>query len=71
MEKLILRLNPIESDGAAAILSVVQHLPLKLLDISGCSMTNAITKLLMQFIVQNETILNLDVSNNVLEEVIG
>ncbi|XP_055850578.1 uncharacterized protein LOC129915137 [Episyrphus balteatus] len=71
LEKLFLRLNPIESDGAAAILSVVQHLPLKILDISGCSMTNTITKLLMQFIVQNETILNLDVSNNFLEESFG
>ncbi|XP_055908312.1 dynein regulatory complex subunit 5 [Eupeodes corollae] len=71
LEQLILRLNPIESDGAAAILSVVQHLPLKDLDISGCSMTNTVTKILMQLIVQNATILNLDISNNILKESSG
>lgn len=69
MEKLILRLNPIGSEGAASIFSSLEHLPITNLDMSGCSLDETITKLFMQLVVQNKTLLSVDLSNNWLGEV--
>ena len=69
MEKLILRLNPIGSEGAASIFSALEQLPITNLDMAGCSLDETITKLFMQLVVQNKTLLFVDLSNNWLEEV--
>ncbi|XP_017478952.1 PREDICTED: T-complex-associated testis-expressed protein 1, partial [Rhagoletis zephyria] len=71
LRKLILRLNPIESDGVAAIFSLMQRMPVEALDISGCSVCPSITKLFMQLLIQNKSLVNIDISNNELGEEFG
>ncbi|XP_053949283.1 dynein regulatory complex subunit 5 [Anastrepha ludens] len=71
LRKLILRLNPIESDGVATIFSLLQNLPIETLDISGCSICESITKLFMQLIIQNKSLVSIDISNNKLGEEFG
>lgn len=69
LEKLILRLNPIGSDGAASIFSVLEFLPITNLDMAGCSLDKTITKLFMQLVVQNKKLWFIDLSNNILGQV--
>ncbi|XP_067614767.1 dynein regulatory complex subunit 5-like [Eurosta solidaginis] len=64
LRKLILRMNPIESDGAAAIFSLMYVIPVEMIDISGCSICSSITKLFMKLIVTNKSLISIDVSNN-------
>ncbi|XP_037942913.1 leucine-rich repeat-containing protein 34-like, partial [Teleopsis dalmanni] len=71
LEKFILRFNPIQSDGAAIIFSLLNYLPIKYLDISCCCICVGITKLFMQLIVENKILRYLDVSNNELNEEFG
>uniref|UniRef100_A0A1A9V2K0 Uncharacterized protein n=1 Tax=Glossina austeni TaxID=7395 RepID=A0A1A9V2K0_GLOAU len=66
LEELILRLNPIGSNGATTIFSILDCLPIKNLDISGCLLTDSITKSFMQLVVTNKSLICIDVSNNVL-----
>ncbi|XP_004518540.1 T-complex-associated testis-expressed protein 1 [Ceratitis capitata] len=71
LRKLILRMNPIESDGVAAIFSLLRDLPIETLDISCCSISPTITKLFMQLIIQNKFLVSVDISNNNLGEEFG
>lgn len=67
--RLVLRLNPIQSDGAAAIFHTLQTMPIKELDLASCSITESITKLFMMLICQQKTLLVIDLSNNDLGQV--
>ncbi|KAL9887988.1 uncharacterized protein ACN2A1_010105 [Glossina fuscipes fuscipes] len=71
LEELILRLNPIGSNGATTIFSILDCLPIKNLDISGCLLTGSITKSFMQLVVTNKSLICIDVSNNVLGKDFG
>uniref|UniRef100_A0A1B0BF68 Uncharacterized protein n=1 Tax=Glossina palpalis gambiensis TaxID=67801 RepID=A0A1B0BF68_9MUSC len=71
LEELILRLNPIGSNGATTILSILDCLPIKNLDISGCLLTHSITKSFMQLVVTNKSLICIDISNNVLGKDFG
>ncbi|XP_055382808.1 dynein regulatory complex subunit 5 [Condylostylus longicornis] len=71
IKRLILRLNPIESDGAAAIFAIIKCLPLELLDVSGCSITSSIQRVLLKLIYETKTLRQLDLSNNELGPEIG
>ncbi|XP_011193467.2 dynein regulatory complex subunit 5 [Zeugodacus cucurbitae] len=71
LRKLILRMNPIESDGAAAIFSLLCDLSVEILDISGCSICKSITKLFMQLIIKHKSLVSIDISNNDLGEEFG
>ncbi|XP_050316613.1 dynein regulatory complex subunit 5 [Bactrocera neohumeralis] len=71
LRKLILRMNPIQSDGVAAIFSLLCDLPVETLDISGCSICQSITKLFMQLIIKNKALVSIDISNNDLGEEFG
>ncbi|XP_037827385.1 dynein regulatory complex subunit 5-like [Lucilia sericata] len=71
LEKLILRLNPIGSEGAASIFAALDGLPLTDLDMAGCSLDDTITKLFMQLIIQNKTLWSIDISNNCLGQDFG
>ncbi|KNC28146.1 hypothetical protein FF38_04391 [Lucilia cuprina] len=71
LEKLILRLNPIGSEGAASIFGSLDDLPLTDLDMAGCSLDDTITKLFMQLIIQNKTLWSIDISNNCLGQDFG
>lgn len=62
-------MNPIESDGVAAIFSLLRDLSVETLDISGCSMCQSIIKLFMQLIIKNKSLVSIDISNNDLGEV--
>ncbi|KAM7363096.1 uncharacterized protein ACRADG_000148 [Cochliomyia hominivorax] len=66
LETFILRLNPIGSEGAASIFSVLEFLPITYLDLAGCSLDETITKLFMQLIIKNKTLCFIDLSNNKL-----
>lgn len=67
--RLVLRLNPIQSDGAAAIFHTLQVMPIKELDLGTCGISETITKLFMMLICQHNTLLYIDISNNSLGEV--
>ncbi|XP_017860566.1 PREDICTED: uncharacterized protein LOC108612165 [Drosophila arizonae] len=69
--RLVLRLNPIQSDGAAAIFHTLQTMPIKQLDLASCSITESITKLFMMLICQQKTLLVIDLSNNDLGQDFG
>nr|NP_650641.2 uncharacterized protein Dmel_CG14325 [Drosophila melanogaster]AAF55447.2 uncharacterized protein Dmel_CG14325 [Drosophila melanogaster] len=71
LEKLVLRLNPIQSDGAAAIFNTLQVMPIKELDLGTCGITETITKLFMMLICQHTSLLEIDLSNNSLGEDFG
>jgi len=62
-------LNPIQSDGAAAIFNTLQVMPIKELDLGSCGITETITKLFMMLVCQHTTLLDIDLSNNSLGEV--
>uniref|UniRef100_A0A1I8NAV2 Leucine Rich repeat protein n=1 Tax=Musca domestica TaxID=7370 RepID=A0A1I8NAV2_MUSDO len=66
LEKISLRLNPIGSDGAAAIFGILDCLPMRNVDISGCSITDTITLLFVNFLGHNRTLWYIDMSNNEL-----
>ncbi|XP_061387239.1 uncharacterized protein LOC133322224 [Musca vetustissima] len=66
LEKISLRLNPIGSDGAAAIFGILDCLPMRNVDISGCSITDTITLLFVNFLCHNRTLWYIDMSNNEL-----
>lgn len=67
----MLRLNPIQSDGAAAIFNTLQVMPIKELDLGTCGITETITKLFMMLICQHTSLLEIDLSNNSLGEDFG
>lgn len=67
--RLVLRLNPIQSDGAAAIFHTLQVMPIKELDLGTCGISETITKLFMMLICQHNTLQDIDISNNSLGEV--
>ncbi|XP_073819424.1 NACHT, LRR and PYD domains-containing protein 3 [Musca autumnalis] len=64
LEKISLRLNPIGSDGAAAIFGILDCLPMRNVDISGCSITDSITLLFINFLRHNRSLWYIDMSNN-------
>lgn len=69
IEHLDVSLNPIGSEGAATIFSVVHKLPIKFLNISACSITETIGKLLLKLLVENKTLFHFNISNNELGNV--
>lgn len=69
LEKLVLRLNPIQSDGAAAIFNTLQVMPIRQLDMGSCSISESITRLFMKLICQQTTLIRIDFSNNYVGEV--
>ncbi|XP_013100494.2 uncharacterized protein LOC106082492 [Stomoxys calcitrans] len=71
LEKISLRLNPIGDEGASAIIGVLDYIPIRNLDISGCSLTSNITNMFMQLITQSETLWYIDVTNNDLGVIFG
>ncbi|ALC45723.1 CG14325 [Drosophila busckii] len=71
LECLVLRLNPIQSDGAAAIFNTLQLMPIKQLNLGSCSISASITKLFMMLICQHTTLIHIDLSNNCLGEHFG
>ncbi|XP_017102928.2 dynein regulatory complex subunit 5 [Drosophila bipectinata] len=71
LQRLVLRLNPIQSDGAAAIFHTLQLMPIKELDLGTCGISETITKLFMMLICQHNTLLDIDISNNSLGEDFG
>ncbi|XP_068157761.1 dynein regulatory complex subunit 5 [Drosophila tropicalis] len=71
LKRLVLRLNPIQSDGAAAIFHTLQAMPIREIDLSSCGITASITKLFMMLICQHTTLLDIDLSNNTMGEDFG
>ncbi|KAH8409838.1 hypothetical protein KR222_009400 [Zaprionus bogoriensis] len=71
LQRLVLRLNPIQSDGAAAIFNTLQLMPIRQLDLGSCGITESITRLFMMLICQQKTLLRIDLSNNCLGEDFG
>ncbi|KAH8242587.1 hypothetical protein KR032_000271 [Drosophila birchii] len=71
LQRLVLRLNPIKSDGAAAIFNTLQFMPIKELDLGTCGITETITKLFMMLVCQHTTLLEIDLSNNSVGEEFG
>ncbi|EDV93787.1 dynein regulatory complex subunit 5 [Drosophila grimshawi] len=71
LRRLVLRLNPIQSDGAAAIFHTLQMMPIRDLNLGSCSISESITKLFMMLICQHKTLLHIDISNNCLGEDFG
>ncbi|KAM8703799.1 hypothetical protein ACLKA7_008433 [Drosophila subpalustris] len=71
LQRLVLRLNPIQSDGAAAIFQTLQLMPIRELNLGSCGISETITKLFMMLICQHKTLLNIDLSNNLLGEDFG
>ncbi|CAD7093806.1 unnamed protein product [Hermetia illucens] len=71
IEHLDISLNPIGSEGAATIFSVVHKLPIKFLNISACSITETIEKLLLKLLVDNKTLFHFNISNNELGNELG
>lgn len=69
LQRLVLRLNPIQSDGAAAIFHTLQLMPIRALNLGSCGISETITKLFMMLICQHKTLCNIDLSNNCLGEV--
>ncbi|KAH8311864.1 hypothetical protein KR044_008318 [Drosophila immigrans] len=69
--RLVLRLNPIQSDGAAAIFHTLQMMPIRELNLGSCGISETITKLFMMLICQHKTLLHIDLSNNCLGEDFG
>lgn len=65
LRQLSLRLNPIESGGTAPIISAVRLMPnLESLNLSGCSLSDSIIKMLLKMIIENKTLTHLNLSNN-------
>lgn len=72
LKELSLKLNPIESGGAAPIIAKVVTMPnLTSLNFSGCSLSDTLGKILMKMIIENKTLRNLNLSNNEFSKDMG
>lgn len=71
IEKLDMRLNPITSEGAAAIFAASATVPIKELNLACCSLDETIGPLLIHLIETNKTIKSLNISANRLGQKIG
>lgn len=71
IQKLDLRLNPITSEGAAALFSIVNGIPIQQLNLACCSLDESIGPLLLKVIEVNQTIKSLNVSANRLGQKMG
>ena len=69
LKSLDLAMNPIGSDGAAAIFSIIGTLSLEHLDVSACSITESIMRVLFKLIYEMKVLDYLDLSNNELGDV--
>uniref|UniRef100_A0A336MCA9 CSON014907 protein n=1 Tax=Culicoides sonorensis TaxID=179676 RepID=A0A336MCA9_CULSO len=71
IEKLDIRLNPITSEGAAAIFSVLNEIPIIELNMACCSLDETIGPYIFKAIKENKTLKSLNVSANHLGQKIG
>ncbi|KXJ83784.1 uncharacterized protein LOC109622067 [Aedes albopictus] len=71
IEKLDLRLNPILSEGAICVLTMMFYLPLKELNLSCCSIDEEIEEYLLMMLRFNSSIKFLDFSSNKLGPAMG
>lgn len=72
LKHLSLKLNPIESGGAAPLISAIRSMSsLRSLNMSGCSLNDSIMKILMKLIIENKTLTSLNLSNNDFTRDIG
>ncbi|XP_001651259.2 uncharacterized protein LOC5566884 [Aedes aegypti] len=71
IEKLDLRLNPILSEGAICVFTMIFYLPLKDLNLSCCSIDEEIEEYLLMMLRFNQSVKFLDMSSNKLGPIMG
>jgi hypothetical protein len=69
IERLDVRLNPIGSDGAAIIFSLIRQQKIKYLSIACCSIDENIEKMLLSALSSHRTLSILDISSNKFNDV--